>query len=140
METGYLLDYFGTSPEQRAVWKHADYKTRRKLFDPVKIRVALDERDNDQTKRRAEEYNKLSELASHATFRGFRFTTRGGFGELGPFVEKTNLLAWLEEMVLRLGPSAVMYANQFPDADPKFIQFFREFGTELVAGFKKPQV
>ena len=90
MEIGYLLDYFRTSPEQRSLWKHADYKTRRKLFDPVKIRIALDERDNDQTLKRAEEYNKLSELASHATFRGFRLTTRGGFGELGPFVEKVT--------------------------------------------------
>jgi hypothetical protein len=81
----------------------------------------------------------MQQLASHATFRGFRLTTRGGFGELGPFVEKINLLAWLEEMVLRLGPSAVMFANQFPEADPKLIRFFREFGTELVTGFKKPR-
>jgi hypothetical protein len=139
VETGYLLDYFRTSPEQRAVWKSADRKTRRELFDPVKIRIALDERDNDPTQSRAEQYRKLSELASHATFRGFRLTTRGGFGELGPFVEKINLLAWLEEMVLRLGPSAVMYAHQFPNADPKLIRFFREFGTELITGFKKPR-
>jgi hypothetical protein len=62
---------------------------------------------------------------------------RGGFGELGPFVEKINLMAWLEVMVLRLGPSAVMYANQFPDADPNLIWFFQEFGTELVQGFKR---
>jgi hypothetical protein len=103
----------------------------------VKIRLALDERDGDTTKKREAEYNKLSELASHATFRGFRLTTRGGFGELGPFVEKTNLLAWLEEMVLRLGPSAVMYANQFPDADPKLLQFLQEFGTELIRGFRR---
>src|ERR1700726_74251 len=74
METGYLLDYFRTSPEQRAVWKQADRKARRKLFDPVKIRIALDERDGDTTKKREAEYNKLSELASHATFRGFRLT------------------------------------------------------------------
>jgi hypothetical protein len=137
METGYLLDYFRTSPEQRAVWKQSDRKTRRKLFDPVKIRIALDERDGDSTKKRQAEYNKLSELASHATFRGFQLTTRGGFGELGPFVEKINLTAWLEEMVLRLGPSAVMYANQFPAADPKLVRFFQVFGTELVQGFKR---
>lgn len=137
METGYLLDYFRTSPTQRAVWKQADRKTRRKFFDPVKIRIALDERDGDTTKKREAEYNKLSERASHATFRGFQLTTRGGFGELGPFVEKINLLAWLEEMVLRLGPSAVMYANQFPDADPKLIRYFQEFGTELIQGFKR---
>jgi hypothetical protein len=27
----------------------------------------------------------------------------------------------------------------FPEADPKLIRFFREFGTELVTGFKKPR-
>jgi hypothetical protein len=138
METGYLLDFFRTSPEQRSVWKASDRKTRRKLFDPVKVRIALDERDGDTSKKREAEYNKLSELASHATFRGFRLTTRGGFGELGPFVEKTNLLAWLEEMVLRLGPSAVMYANQFPEADAQLVNFFQQVGTELVQGYKRP--
>jgi hypothetical protein len=82
METGYLLDYFRTSPQQRAVWKQADRKTRGQFFDPVKIRIALDERDSDTTKKREAEYNKLSELASHATFRGFRLMARGEFGEL----------------------------------------------------------
>jgi len=137
METGFLLDYFRTSPEKIAVWKAADRATRRKLFDPVQIRKALDERDGDTEMRRAAEYSKLSELASHATWRGLRLTTRQGFGELGPFVEVINLKAWLHEMVLRLGPSAVMYANQFRDADPKLMQFFQEFGTELVLGFKE---
>jgi hypothetical protein len=60
-----------------------------------------------------------------------------GFGELGPFVEAINLKAWLHEMVLRLGPSTVMYANQFPEADPKLTHFLQEFGTELVPGFKR---
>jgi hypothetical protein len=52
METGFLLDFFRTSPEQRAVWKSADRPTRRKLFDPVKIRIALDARDGDTARRR----------------------------------------------------------------------------------------
>jgi hypothetical protein len=137
METGYLLDYFRTAPEQRVVWKRADRKTRKTLFAPVKIRTALDERDGDTTKRRQAEYDKLSELASHATFRGFQLTTREGCGELGPFIEKINLMAWLHEMVLRLCPSAVMYANQFPDVDAKLERFLLEFGTELIDGFHK---
>jgi hypothetical protein len=107
------------------VWKAADRATRRKLFEPVKIREALDKRDGDTRMRRAEQYRKLSELASHATWRGFAITT-------------TNLKAWLHEMVLRLGPSAVMYANQFSNAEPKLERFFQEFGTELVLGFKEP--
>jgi hypothetical protein len=127
-----------TSPEQIAVWKAANRATRRKLFEPVKIREVLDRRDGDTQMRRAEQYRKLSELASHATWRGFAMTTRDGIGELGPFVEPINLKAWLHEIVLRLGPSTVMYANHFPNAGPKLERFFREFGTELVLGFKDP--
>jgi len=138
METGFLLDFFRTSPEQIAAWREADRATRRNLFEPVKIREALDKRDGDTRMRRVAEYRKLSELASHATWRGFAMTTRRGIGELGPFVEPINLKAWLHEMVLRLGPSAVMYANHFPNADPKLEQFFQEFGTELVLNFKEP--
>ena len=52
METGFLLDYFRTSPCQIFVW----------------------------------------------------LTARGGFGELGPFVEPVNLKAWLEEMVSEVRP------------------------------------
>ena len=44
--------------------------------------------------------------------------------------------AWLHEMVLRLGPSAVMYANHFPNADANLIRAFQEFGTDLILGFK----
>lgn len=137
METGYLLDYFRTTPEKIAVWRASDRRMRRKLFDPVQIRKALDERDGNAEARRAAEYNKLSELASHATWRGFSLTTRQRFAELGPFVEAINLKAWLHEMVLRLGPSAVMYANQFPNADKRLVRLFQEFGTELILGFKE---
>jgi hypothetical protein len=139
METGFLLDYFRTSPAQISVWRASDRATRLKFFDPVKIRIALDDRDEDTTKKREQEYNKLSEMASHATFRGFSLTSRGGFGELGPFVEPINLKAWLEEMVLRLGPAAVMYANQFPDPELRFTRQFQEFGTDLITGFYKPE-
>jgi len=138
METGYLLDFFRTSPHQIGVWRTADRPLRRKLFDPVKIRTALDERDGDVEKRRAKQYGELSELASHASYRGFRLTVRGGVGELGPFVEEINLKAWLHEMVLRFGPSAVMYANQFPDAEESLEHELRVFGTMLVQGYKAP--
>jgi transposase len=56
----------------------------RKLFADIEEthgheeKFALDERDGDTTKKRQAEYNKLSELASHATFRGFQLTMRGG--------------------------------------------------------------
>ena len=51
METGFLLDYFRTSPGQISVWRTSDRATRRKFFDPVKIRIALDDRDKDTEKK-----------------------------------------------------------------------------------------
>jgi hypothetical protein len=41
-------------------------------------------------------------------------------------------------MVLRLGPATVVYANHFPNPEPKLERFFQEFGTELVLRFKEP--
>ena len=58
METGFLLDYFRTSPGQISVWRTSDRATRRKFFDPVKIRIALDDRDKDTEKRCAAEARK----------------------------------------------------------------------------------
>lgn len=137
LEVGFLLDYFRTSPQQIAVWKTADRKTRRKLYDPVQIRIALDERDGDVSKKRELNYRRLSELASHATYSGFRMTTRQGIGELGPFVDAAMLKAWLQEMVCRFGPSVVMYANQFPGAEVSLVQSFQVFGTALILGFRE---
>jgi hypothetical protein len=139
LEIGFLLDLFRTSPEKIVIWERSDRATRRKLFDPVKVRIALDERDGDSGKKREAEYNKLSELASHLTPRGFRMTTRGQFAEFGPFIDEPRLKAWLHEMVLRLGPSAVMYANHFPDADPSLVRYFQEFGTALIQEYREPK-
>jgi hypothetical protein len=137
MEVGFLIDLFRTSPEHIAKWKSSDDATRREQYSPVNVRKALDERDGNKEKKRAKQYKILSELASHATYRGFRLTMREGLGEIGPFVERVNLKAWVEEMVLRLGPAAVLFANHSPNANPQFERFLREFGTELVEGTKR---
>lgn len=131
LETGFLLDHFRTSPSDITVWRVSDRAQRRKHFDPVKIRTALDERNRDTSKSREREYKTLSEMASHATVRGFALTSRDNFGELGPFVDKANLLAWLQEMVLRFGPAAIMYANQFPNAPTSLTGFLQSFGEEF---------
>ena len=102
----------------------------------MKIRQALDKRDGDmQLLRRAKQYRKLSELASHATWRGFTMTTRQGIGELGSFIEPINLKAWLHEMVLRWIPSAVVYGNHFPQWILKLERFFQEFEQSLCSAF-----
>jgi hypothetical protein len=68
-ETGFLLDYFRTSPEKIPVWKGADRAKQRKLFDPVQIRKALDERDGD---------TEMKRPRITANFRSLRRTRPGG--------------------------------------------------------------
>lgn len=102
------------------------------------MRIALDERDGDTERKREKEYSKLSELASHLTPRGFSITVRGEFAEFGPFVDELRLKAWLHELVLRLGPTAVMYANHFPDAPENLKDLFQTFGSELVREYRNP--
>lgn len=139
METGFLVDMLRTSPEKIAVWKGADDAKRREMFSPVEVRKALDSRDGNKEKKRAKLYKILSETASHATYKGFQLTTLDGLGQIGPFVNEKMLKAWVEEMVLRLGPSAVVYAKHFPKADPRLLVFLQHFGSELVAGVKRDE-
>jgi hypothetical protein len=138
LEIGFLLDLFRTSPKMISIWEKSDRATRRAHFDPIKVRIALDSRDGDKEKKREAAYTKLSELASHLTPRGFSMTTRGEFAEFGPFVDELRLKAWLHEMVLRLGPSVVMFVNHFPDADPHLMQSVQVFGTALVQAYYEP--
>ena len=99
---------------------------------------AVDKRDGDTRMRRRRTVPAALRAGITRSVARVCDDTRQGFGELGPFVEPINLKAWLHEMVLRLGPSAVIYANHFPNADPKLEGFVREFGTELVVGFREP--
>jgi hypothetical protein len=137
VETGYLVDHFRTSPEKISEWKTASDAERKKKFGPVHIRKALDDRDGDKERRREKTYAVLSEYASHATFKGFGLTKKQGLGELGPFVAEPNLKAWLEEMVLRLGPAAIVFSQQFPGSDTNFARFRDDFGLELVAALRR---
>jgi hypothetical protein len=52
METGFLVDFFRTSPAEISVWAASSDADRRKNFSPVKIRIALDERDGNKEKKR----------------------------------------------------------------------------------------
>ena len=78
METGYLLDYFRTSPTQRAVWKQGDSRTRRKLFDPVIIRIAWT--NGTETPRRSDKPNTTSSRSWHHMRRSEDFNSRCAAG------------------------------------------------------------
>jgi hypothetical protein len=137
MEIGFLLDYFRTSPSAVALWRKSDAATRKKLFSPAKVRMALDARDGDTTKKRADIYDKLSGRASHVSPEGFAIVFQEGSAQLGPFFDRLRLLAWLEEALLRLVPTAVVYTHGFPGAEERLLASARTLGTEFVNGFEK---
>jgi hypothetical protein len=138
IEVGFLLDYFRSWPGKISEWKVSTDSERMKKFSPKHIRAALDKRDGNVERKRAAVYGVLSKLASHATYDGFRMNTKENtFVELGPFIHEKQMRAFLEEMVLRLGPVAVLYGLFFPGAPTDFVQFRESFAAELVGAVQK---
>ena len=134
LETQFLMDYLLTNRAEIAEWKMADKKKLKTHFAPFRIREALDTRDRAQGKKRGEIYALLSSHASHATYRGFRLTTKGNLGEIGPFVDEKHLVAWLEEMAKHLGLCAAIYSAHFEDVTPELDGLKRRY-NEIISGW-----
>lgn len=100
LETVFLLDLFRTDRGAIARWRLADKKTRMNRFKPVKVREALDRRDGNTGKKRAQLYELFSELAGHPTMLSAEMMrpVKGGDAVIGPFIEKTSLEAVVAEM------------------------------------------
>jgi hypothetical protein len=137
IEVGFLVHYFSYWPQRITEWKTCSEEERKKKFAPVKIRIALDEKEGNKEKKRAKAYETLSQYGSHATYRGFRMTTRQNFGEIGPFVDETNLRAFIEELTLRLAPTCILYGTMFPNAPKSIIDFREHVAAELLEAAKK---
>lgn len=108
IETGFLVDYLTTHPSEIATWRAADKKGRKKRFGPDTIRKALDQRDGYTGEKRKMIYDLISEVASHASFKGFALLANKdtNLGEMGPFFDETKLAAWLQELAKHLGAFA----------------------------------
>ncbi len=99
LEVVFLLDLFSTDKSLINAWRLADKQTRMREFKPVKVREKLDERDGFSTRKRAELYELLSELASHITMKSTAMLRPpGGDALMGPFMDETALVASLEEL------------------------------------------
>jgi hypothetical protein len=91
LETYFLLDYLRSDPSKIPAWKVADKKRLIAEFGPRAIRAALDRRDGFKGGKRKQTYDLISSHATHASYRGFRLTTRDNLGETGPFFNEVNL-------------------------------------------------
>jgi hypothetical protein len=100
LETVFLLGFFRLDPGKISDWRTADDATRKRQFAPVKIRIALDEKDGFTEKKRAAAYELLCELASHPTYKGLQMLApKGQEHHCGPFFDSTFLKPMIEELV-----------------------------------------
>ena len=68
-------------------WRFAEKGERMKSFSPVRIREALDKRDGNTEKKRAELYEMFSELAGHPNMKSAMMLRPKGTDDayIGPF-------------------------------------------------------
>lgn len=100
LETVFLLDLFRGDRAAIVRWRFADKKERMKYFSPIRVRMALDERDGFGGMKRAEIYELFSELAGHPTMKSMYMMRpqKDGDAVIGPFIETAALEAVLSEM------------------------------------------
>lgn len=118
LETYFLVDYLTTHRVKIAEWKVADKKARIAHFGPGFIRNALDKRDGYTSGARKKIYDLISEFASHASYPGFSLVLNDkNLGEVGPFLEKTKLAAWLQELAKLLSHAAGILVSDHEGKD-----------------------
>lgn len=143
LETVFLLGFFLHDPSKISEWRSADDSTRKKVFAPVKIRIALDEKSGFTEKKRAAAYELLCEFASHPTYKGFQMLAPKGQGHhCGPFFDPTALKALIEELVklaIQAGQNHTLFFNGKTKAEMETKIYFMEACSEwLECYFNRP--
>ena len=133
IETYFLVDFLSTYPDKIDEWKLADKKTRISHFGPQLNPNALDKRDGYTSGERKRIYDLISELASHASYRGISLITMGpdNMAQVGPFFDEKKLATWLKEMAIRLSHAAVVLVSN-PEGSDMTLQITRKHYLEVV--------
>lgn len=143
LETVFLLGFFLHDQTKISEWRKADDSTRKKLFAPIKVRIALDDKDGFTEKKRAAAYELLCELASHPTYKGFQMLApKGHEHHCGPFFDSTALKALIEELVklaIQAGQNHTLFFNGKTKAEMTAKIYFMEACSEwLEVYFNRP--
>lgn len=119
IETYFLVDYLRGHPEKIIEWKDADKKKRIAEFGPGAIRSALDKRDGYTSGERKRIYDLISEFASHATYSGVALTASSSANlvQVGPFFDEAKLVAWVQELAMRLSHAAAILVSDAKGKD-----------------------
>ena len=144
LETVFLVDFFGHDRAAVARWRLADRKGRMKEFSPIRIREALDTRDGNTKKKRAEMYEMFSELSAHPTMQSAELMrpVKGGNAVIGAFVESTSLDAVLSELgglAVQVGEVLGVFApSDFNKSQGVLLRFAKTKGMWLLEFYPKP--
>lgn len=142
LETVFLLGFFLHDRSKIAEWRTTDGATRKKVFAPVKIRIALDEKDGFTRRKRAAAYELLCELAAHPTYKGFRMLApKGHAHHCGPFFDPTALKALVEELVklaIQAGQNYVLFFKGGTEAMEIKIYFMEACSEWMERYFGRP--
>ncbi|RYD50758.1 MAG: hypothetical protein EOP52_13120 [Sphingobacteriales bacterium] len=129
LETVFLVDLFRTDRPAITRWRLAG-KSARNEFKPVKVREALDLRDDLVGRsKRGEIYSMFSELAGHASMGGITMLRPKGTEDayIGPFFDVTALDATLAEMgrlAVQIGGSLrEFFPEGWQEIQPSFAAF-----------------
>jgi len=127
LETGFLLDYFTIDASKIAEWKISDDAERYRKFKPKLVREALDARDGFTGKKRGEIYKMMCEYATHPSLSGVKLVTSSGGARIGAFLDLPLLKAILEELVLRVPHSALVYLHHFKNLPTQYLKLQIDF-------------
>lgn len=112
LETNFLLDLFRSFPERIEEWRKADDKELKEKFNPLAVRIILDERDGFKEKKRAERYQQYCKYASHMTYSGFTLLTNDlNQVEIGPFYNERKLLNCIHDVALNYSFAVMSLAS-----------------------------
>lgn len=133
LETVFLVDLFGTSPELIQKWRTASRTERMDAFGPAKVRKLLDDRDGFTSQKRAELYRQFSELAGHPTMLSVAMLRPQGMDALAtPFADPNALEAVSSEMgrlALQIGELVVKLTRT---DDEEFVIKFADVAASFV--------
>ena len=117
VETIFLLDLFSSDSAALEHWRSAEPREQEREYSPFKVRVALDERDGCEDRRRETLYKMLSGFAVHPSMQSHLLLRPhpDGDAESGPFIEPEYLEAVLCEFARVAGEAGDVFDRFLPE-------------------------
>lgn len=111
LETQFLINYLMDKKGRPEEWLASDPHKPPKEYEPVKIRLYLDERDGFKEMKRYKSYKMLSTLGTHPSPGGLELKRDGGRAiRSGPFKQRDSLEQCLQEAAKVVLPLSEMLA------------------------------